>query len=151
MFINFKWNFLIRFDQDKSGYFDRIIRCIRPRIRLNKTNGKSDPLWSIRSDPIRSILIRFDSIHSDPFDPIHSGLIRSFWFCRSFEQPDGDKTREQEMRQRYNLPRVAGLMRPFPDTSTGSIYNTLTLNEVNSEGIRQQIISYCKHTAMGIR
>uniref|UniRef100_A0A7E4VC29 Protein mesh n=1 Tax=Panagrellus redivivus TaxID=6233 RepID=A0A7E4VC29_PANRE len=56
-------------------------------------------------------------------------------------RPDGDKTREQEMRTRYNLPRVSGLIRPFPDQTTGSLYNTLTVNDVNSEGVRQQIIS----------
>ncbi|KAL3094436.1 hypothetical protein niasHT_025912 [Heterodera trifolii] len=66
-------------------------------------------------------------------------------------QPDGDKTREQETRQRYNLPRVSGLMRPFPDTSTGSIYSTLTLNEVNSEAIRQQIINYYRIPGSGER
>uniref|UniRef100_A0A914KKZ1 Protein mesh n=2 Tax=Meloidogyne TaxID=189290 RepID=A0A914KKZ1_MELIC len=66
-------------------------------------------------------------------------------------QPDGDKTRDQEMRQRYNLPRVSGLMRPFPDTVTGSIYSTLTLNEVNSESIRQQIITYYRVPGSGER
>lgn len=55
------------------------------------------------------------------------------------------------MRQRYNLPRVSGLMRPFPDTVTGSIYSTLTLNEVNSESIRQQIITYYKIPGSGER
>ena len=29
-------------------------------------------------------------------------------------RPDGDNTRDQEFRQRYNLPRVSGIMRPFP-------------------------------------
>ncbi|ETN71495.1 AMOP domain protein, partial [Necator americanus] len=56
-------------------------------------------------------------------------------------RPDGDKTREMEMRQRYNLPRVAGLMRPFPDQSSASFLQTLTLNDVNSETYRQQIIN----------
>ena len=64
-------------------------------------------------------------------------------------RPDGDKTREQEMRQRYNLPRVAGLMRPFPEQATGSMYNTLTMNDVNSEAVRQQIISNCKLISNG--
>ncbi|KAI1700189.1 AMOP domain-containing protein [Ditylenchus destructor] len=53
--------------------------------------------------------------------------------------PDGDKTREQDNRLRYDLPRVAGLMRPFPETAIGMFTNTLTLNDVNSENIRQQI------------
>ncbi|CAB00863.2 uncharacterized protein CELE_F54D1.6 [Caenorhabditis elegans] len=56
-------------------------------------------------------------------------------------RPDGDKTREQEIRQRYNLPRVSGVFRPFPDQSSGSYLNTLTLNDVNSETYRQQIIN----------
>ena len=55
------------------------------------------------------------------------------------------------MRQRYNLPRVSGLMRPFPDTATGSMFNTLTLNEVNSESIRQQIITYYRVPGSGER
>ena len=59
-------------------------------------------------------------------------------------RPDGDNTRDQEIRQRYNLPRVAGLIRPFPDQSTGALYEGLTLNDVNSEGFRQQIIQNCK-------
>ncbi|KAK6043189.1 hypothetical protein COOONC_19307 [Cooperia oncophora] len=52
-----------------------------------------------------------------------------------------DKTRETEMRQRYNLPRVSGLMRPFPDQTSASFMQTLTLNDVNSETYRQQIIN----------
>ncbi|KAK6012725.1 AMOP domain protein, partial [Ostertagia ostertagi] len=56
-------------------------------------------------------------------------------------RPDGDKTRETELRQRYNLPRVAGLMRPFPDQTSASFMQTLTLNDVNSETYRQQIIN----------
>ncbi|PIC34280.1 hypothetical protein B9Z55_013984 [Caenorhabditis nigoni] len=55
-------------------------------------------------------------------------------------RPDGDKTREQELRQRYNLPRVSGVFRPFPDQASGSYMNTLTLQDVNSETYRQQII-----------
>ncbi|VDN05857.1 unnamed protein product [Thelazia callipaeda] len=56
-------------------------------------------------------------------------------------RPDGDKTREQDLRTRYNLPRVSGLMRPFPDQSSASHASGLSLNDVNAEGIRQQIIS----------
>lgn len=56
-------------------------------------------------------------------------------------RPDGDKTREQDMRARYNLPRVSGLMRPFPDQTSGSFMSGLSLSDVNAEGIRQQIIS----------
>uniref|UniRef100_A0A0K0DNT9 AMOP domain-containing protein n=1 Tax=Angiostrongylus cantonensis TaxID=6313 RepID=A0A0K0DNT9_ANGCA len=56
-------------------------------------------------------------------------------------RPDGDKTREVELRQRHNLPRVAGLMRPFPDQSSASFMHTLTINDVNSETYRQQIIN----------
>uniref|UniRef100_A0A915PJA1 Protein mesh n=1 Tax=Setaria digitata TaxID=48799 RepID=A0A915PJA1_9BILA len=56
-------------------------------------------------------------------------------------RPDGDKTREQDMRTRYNLPRVSGLMRPFPDQTSASYLSGLSLSDVNAEGIRQQIIS----------
>uniref|UniRef100_F1KQP3 Protein mesh n=1 Tax=Ascaris suum TaxID=6253 RepID=F1KQP3_ASCSU len=63
-------------------------------------------------------------------------------------RPDGDKTREQEMRQRFNVPRVSGfvprvsgLMRPFPDQTSASYLAGLTLNDVNSETYRQQIIN----------
>uniref|UniRef100_A0A914Y0L5 Protein mesh n=1 Tax=Panagrolaimus superbus TaxID=310955 RepID=A0A914Y0L5_9BILA len=56
-------------------------------------------------------------------------------------RPDGDNTRDQDIRQRYNLPRVAGLIRPFPDQSAGALYEGLTLNDVNAEGFRQQIIN----------
>ncbi|CAD6197500.1 unnamed protein product [Caenorhabditis auriculariae] len=56
-------------------------------------------------------------------------------------RPDGDKTREMEYRQRYNLPRVSGVMRPFPDQTSNSYLQTLTLNDVNSETYRQQIIN----------
>uniref|UniRef100_A0A0N5AK14 Protein mesh n=1 Tax=Syphacia muris TaxID=451379 RepID=A0A0N5AK14_9BILA len=55
-------------------------------------------------------------------------------------RPDGDKTREAEIRARYNLPRVSGLMRPYPDQTTASYLTTLTMNDVNSEALRQQII-----------
>jgi hypothetical protein len=48
------------------------------------------------------------------------------------------------MRQRYEMPRVAGLMRPYPDTATGSYMNTLTVNDINSDAVRQQIITNCK-------
>lgn len=54
------------------------------------------------------------------------------------------------MRQRYEMPRVAGLMRPFPDQATGSFMNTLTLNDVNSETIRQQIITNCNKLMLSI-
>ncbi|CAI4229439.1 unnamed protein product [Auanema sp. JU1783] len=56
-------------------------------------------------------------------------------------RPDGDKTREVESRQRYNLPRVTGLMRPFPDQTSNSYMQSLTINDVNSEQYRQQIIN----------
>uniref|UniRef100_A0A183BX10 Sushi domain-containing protein n=1 Tax=Globodera pallida TaxID=36090 RepID=A0A183BX10_GLOPA len=56
-------------------------------------------------------------------------------------RPDGDNTRDQEIRQRYNLPRVAGLMRPFPDQTTASMFQGLTFNDVNPEAVRQQIIN----------
>ncbi|KJH47203.1 AMOP domain protein [Dictyocaulus viviparus] len=56
-------------------------------------------------------------------------------------RPDGDKTRETEQRQRYDLPRISGLMRPFPEQTSASIMQGLTLNDVNSETIRQQIIN----------
>uniref|UniRef100_A0A914R4L2 Sushi domain-containing protein n=1 Tax=Parascaris equorum TaxID=6256 RepID=A0A914R4L2_PAREQ len=56
-------------------------------------------------------------------------------------RPDGDKTREQEQRRLYNLPRVSGLMRPFPDQTSSSYLLGLTLSDVNSETIRQQIIT----------
>lgn len=60
------------------------------------------------------------------------------------QRPDGDKVREQDMRTRYNLPRVSGLMRPFPDQTSASYLSGLSLSDVNAEGIRQQIISNCK-------
>jgi hypothetical protein len=45
----------------------------------------------------------------------------------------------------YNLPRVSGIMRPFPDQATTGYLNLgLTLNDVNSEAYRQQIINACK-------
>ncbi|CAI4223811.1 unnamed protein product [Auanema sp. JU1783] len=56
-------------------------------------------------------------------------------------RPDGDKTRETEMRQRYDLPRISGLMRPFPEQTSGALMTGLTLNDVNSETYRQQIIN----------
>ncbi|VIO87860.1 AMOP domain containing protein [Brugia malayi] len=56
-------------------------------------------------------------------------------------RPDGDKAREQDMRTRYNFPRVSGLMRPFPDQTSASYLSGLSLSDVNAEGIRQQIIS----------
>ncbi|MFH4982302.1 hypothetical protein AB6A40_009011 [Gnathostoma spinigerum] len=56
-------------------------------------------------------------------------------------RPDGDKTREQDLRQRHHLPRVSGLMRPFPDQTSASFLMGLTLNDVNSEAYRQQIIN----------
>uniref|UniRef100_A0A7I4YIP3 AMOP domain protein n=1 Tax=Haemonchus contortus TaxID=6289 RepID=A0A7I4YIP3_HAECO len=56
-------------------------------------------------------------------------------------RPDGDKTRETEQRQRYDLPRVSGLMRPFPEQTSAAIMQGLTLNDVNSETYRQQIIN----------
>ncbi|CAD6195686.1 unnamed protein product [Caenorhabditis auriculariae] len=56
-------------------------------------------------------------------------------------RPDGDKTLELQFRQLYNLPRISGLMRPFPDQSSGALNLGLTLNDVNSETYRQQIIA----------
>ncbi|KAL6740583.1 hypothetical protein Aduo_013927 [Ancylostoma duodenale] len=56
-------------------------------------------------------------------------------------RPDGDKTREAELRQRYDLPRISGLMRPFPEQTSAALMQGLTLNDVNSETIRQQIIN----------
>uniref|UniRef100_A0A1I8EFL6 AMOP domain-containing protein n=1 Tax=Wuchereria bancrofti TaxID=6293 RepID=A0A1I8EFL6_WUCBA len=50
-------------------------------------------------------------------------------------RPDGDKAREQDMRTRYNLPRVSGLMRPFPDQTSASYLSGLSLSDVNAEGI----------------
>lgn len=49
-----------------------------------------------------------------------------------------------EMRQRYNLPRVSGLIRPFPDQTSGVLNRALTLNDVNSDVYRQQIITNCQ-------
>ncbi|KAK6051719.1 hypothetical protein COOONC_10776, partial [Cooperia oncophora] len=56
-------------------------------------------------------------------------------------RPDGDKTRETELRQRYDLPRISGLMRPFPEQTSAAIMQGLTLNDVNSETYRQQIVN----------
>ena len=64
-------------------------------------------------------------------------------------RPDGDKAREMEYRQRYNLPRVSGVMRPFPDQTSGSFMQTMTLNDVNSETYRQQIINNCEQSYRG--
>lgn len=60
------------------------------------------------------------------------------------KRPDGDNTRDAELRQRYNLARVSGLIRPFPDQSTGTFIQGLTINDVNSDAIRQQIINACR-------
>lgn len=57
-------------------------------------------------------------------------------------RPDGDNTRDQEYRQRYNLPRVSGLLRPFPDQTMGMFTQGLSINDVNSESIRQQIVQF---------
>ncbi|CAP25106.2 Protein CBG04396 [Caenorhabditis briggsae] len=56
-------------------------------------------------------------------------------------RPDGDKTQEAQYRQLYNLPRVSGLIRPYPDQTSGSLNEGLTLNDVNSDAYRQQIIN----------
>jgi hypothetical protein len=58
--------------------------------------------------------------------------------------PDGDNTRDQELRIRYDLPRVSGLLRPFPDQTTGPQNPSLTYMDVNSDAMRQQIINMCK-------
>lgn len=59
-------------------------------------------------------------------------------------RPDGDKTQETQYRQMYNLPRVSGLIRPYPDQTSGSLNEGLTLNDVNSDSYRQQIINNCE-------
>ncbi|VDK73636.1 unnamed protein product [Gongylonema pulchrum] len=41
-------------------------------------------------------------------------------------------------------------MRPFPDQTSGSFMADLSLSDVNSEGIRQQIISSCKCRSYGV-
>ncbi|VDK61173.1 unnamed protein product [Anisakis simplex] len=64
-------------------------------------------------------------------------------------RPDGDKTKEQEQRRYYNLPKVSGLMRPFPDQTSGAYMKSLTLNDVNSEAIRQQIITHYRIPGSG--
>ncbi|KHN87860.1 Uncharacterized protein F54D1.6 [Toxocara canis] len=66
-------------------------------------------------------------------------------------RPDGDKTREQEQRRYYNLPKVSGLMRPFPDQTSGGYLSGLTLSDVNSEAIRQQIITNYRIPGSGER
>ncbi|KAK6012610.1 AMOP domain protein [Ostertagia ostertagi] len=58
-------------------------------------------------------------------------------------RPRCDKTREAEQRQRYELPRISGLMRPFPEQNNAAVMQGLTLNDVNSETYRQQIINNC--------
>lgn len=46
------------------------------------------------------------------------------------------------MRQIYNLPRVAGVIRPFPDQGTTGFLNMpLQPQDVNNDMYRQQIIS----------
>ncbi|CAJ0572583.1 unnamed protein product, partial [Mesorhabditis spiculigera] len=65
-------------------------------------------------------------------------------------RPDGDKARENEIRQRYNLPKVAGLMRPFPDQTMSSQYQRdLQMQDVNSEQYRQQIVQNYKIAGSG--
>lgn len=61
----------------------------------------------------------------------------------NLQRPDGDKAVEIQYRQLYNLPRVSGVIRPFPDQQSGSLNIGLTLNDVNSETYRQQIIANC--------
>ncbi|TMS39505.1 hypothetical protein L596_006015 [Steinernema carpocapsae] len=56
-------------------------------------------------------------------------------------RPDGDKTRETQFRDQYQLPRVQGLLRPFPDQTAGTGWDGLKFSDVNSESIRQQIIT----------
>lgn len=60
------------------------------------------------------------------------------------KRPDGDKTQEAAQRQYYNLPRISGLMRPFPDQTSAALYQGLTINDVNSDAYRQQIIANCE-------
>ncbi|CAJ0936997.1 unnamed protein product, partial [Mesorhabditis belari] len=60
-------------------------------------------------------------------------------------RPDGDKARENEIRQRYNLPKVSGLMRPFPEQTMSSQWQRdLQMQDVNSESYRQQIVQNYK-------
>uniref|UniRef100_A0A914EBJ5 Uncharacterized protein n=1 Tax=Acrobeloides nanus TaxID=290746 RepID=A0A914EBJ5_9BILA len=57
-------------------------------------------------------------------------------------RPDGDNSQQQQLRQVYNLPRVAGVIRPFPDQEmTGSLNQPLQPQDVNNDMYRQQIIS----------
>ncbi|GMS84232.1 hypothetical protein PENTCL1PPCAC_6407, partial [Pristionchus entomophagus] len=51
-------------------------------------------------------------------------------------RPDGDKTREQEARQRYNLPRVSGVMRPFPDQTSASILQIINYRSLFADRIQ---------------
>uniref|UniRef100_A0A0N5A699 Protein mesh n=1 Tax=Parastrongyloides trichosuri TaxID=131310 RepID=A0A0N5A699_PARTI len=55
--------------------------------------------------------------------------------------PNGENFMDQAYRELYNIPRVAGLLRPFPDQTTGSLYSDITLNDVNPDSIRSQIIN----------
>uniref|UniRef100_A0A914CY06 Uncharacterized protein n=1 Tax=Acrobeloides nanus TaxID=290746 RepID=A0A914CY06_9BILA len=57
-------------------------------------------------------------------------------------RPDGDNSQQQQLRQVYNLPHVAGVIRPFPDQGmTGSFNQPLQPQDVNNDMYRQQIIS----------
>uniref|UniRef100_A0AC35U4I4 Protein mesh n=1 Tax=Rhabditophanes sp. KR3021 TaxID=114890 RepID=A0AC35U4I4_9BILA len=55
--------------------------------------------------------------------------------------PNGENFMDQAYRTLYNIPRVSGLLRPYPDQTMGSIYNDITLNDVNSDAVRSQIIN----------
>uniref|UniRef100_A0A914D8I4 AMOP domain protein n=1 Tax=Acrobeloides nanus TaxID=290746 RepID=A0A914D8I4_9BILA len=57
-------------------------------------------------------------------------------------RPDGDNSQQQQPRQIYNLSRVAGVIRPFPDQEiTGFLNQSLQPQDVNNDMYRQQIIS----------
>ncbi|GMT23348.1 hypothetical protein PFISCL1PPCAC_14645 [Pristionchus fissidentatus] len=64
-------------------------------------------------------------------------------------RPDGDNTRDADIRRRYNIPKVAGLMRPFPDQPTNSMYNSITVSDVNSDAIHQQMIQMYRISGSG--
>uniref|UniRef100_A0AC35TJC3 Protein mesh n=1 Tax=Rhabditophanes sp. KR3021 TaxID=114890 RepID=A0AC35TJC3_9BILA len=55
--------------------------------------------------------------------------------------PTGENFMDQAYRTLFNIPKVSGLLRPYPDQTMGSIYNDITLGDVNSDAVRSQIIN----------
>uniref|UniRef100_A0A0K0E4E7 AMOP domain-containing protein n=1 Tax=Strongyloides stercoralis TaxID=6248 RepID=A0A0K0E4E7_STRER len=63
--------------------------------------------------------------------------------------PDGREVLTQALRDIYNIPTVSGLLRPFPEQTSTSFYSDITINEVNSDMYRSQIINNYKIPGTG--